>query len=710
MRISELSGQLPQSIIQFYLGRGFDELYPPQVEAIQRGVLDGKNVVVSIPTASGKTLLAEFAMLKSVLSGGKALYIVPLRALASEKFDSFSEFEKLGVKVGISTGDFDQKDEWLGGYDIIVTTSEKADSLLRNEASWMSQLTVIVADEIHLINSPDRGPTLEITLAKLMKLNPRAQILALSATIGNADELARWLDAELIQSDWRPVELREGVLFGRAIKFVEGKKEIDARNKDDAIALSIDTMREGGQCLIFTNTRKNSESIAKRVSRAIKDMIDPDDLDGLMKLAGDVREVGETDLCEKLASCVENGAAFHHAGLRSEHRRIIEIGFRSNVIKVIACTPTLASGLNLPARRVVIRDYKRYDVNFGLTPIPVLEVKQMCGRAGRPGLDPYGEAVLIARNFDELNALMENYVLASPENIWSKLGTETALRTHVLSTIATGFASSTSQLFDFMEATFYASQQERWSLEHVIDAVLEFLEDEDMLVRSDEKLRATSLGRLVSRLYIDPLSASIIIKALRSVDEIVSLTLLHLVCRTPDMRKLYLRSNDYTWVSDFAEQHDEEFVCVEEDEWFLAEVKTAMMFLDWIDEVHENDITKKFGIGPGDIRTLTETAEWLVHSTAELSAFLRLPFTREARRLVERIRYGIKEELLELVKIRGVGRVRARRLYDAGFTDLDKLKNADPKAIGELVGTKIAVKILEQLGVSLDEAVGRSLE
>ena len=710
MKIIELSDQLPQSIIQFYLGGGFDELYPPQAEAIRRGVLDGKNVVASIPTASGKTLLAEFAMLKSVLSGGKALYIVPLRALASEKFDSFSEFESLGVKVGISTGDFDQKDEWLGGYDIIVATSEKADSLLRNEASWMSQLTVIVADEIHLINSPDRGPTLEITLAKLMKLNPRAQILALSATIGNADELARWLDAELIQSDWRPVELREGVLFGRAIKFVEGKKEIDVRNKDDAIALSMDTMREGGQCLIFTNTRKNSESIAKRVGRTIKDMINSEDLDGLMKLAGEVREAGETDLCEKLASCVENGAAFHHAGLRSEHRRIIENGFRSNVIKVIACTPTLASGLNLPARRVVIRDYKRYDVNFGLTPIPVLEVKQMCGRAGRPGLDPYGEAVLIARNFDELDELMENYVLAYPESIWSKLGTETALRTHVLSTIATGFASSTSQLFDFMEATFYASQQERWSLKHVIDAVLEFLEDEDMLVRSDEKLHATSLGRLVSKLYIDPLSASIVIKALRSVDESTPLTLLHLVCRTPDMRKLYLRSNDYTWVSDFVEEHDEEFIYVEEDEWFLAEVKTAMMFLDWIDEVHENDITKKFGIGPGDIRTLTETAEWLVHSTAELSAFLRLPFTREARRLVERIRYGIKKELLELVKIRGVGRVRARRLYDAGFTDLDKLKNADPKAIGELVGTKIAVKILEQLGVSLDDAVGRNLE
>ncbi|MDD2777815.1 MAG: ATP-dependent DNA helicase [Methanocellales archaeon] len=703
MKISELSDQLPQSLIRFYVDSGFDELYPPQADALLQGILDGKNMVTAIPTASGKTLLAEFAMLKSVLSGGKALYIVPLRALASEKFDRFSEFKKLGIKVGISTGDFDQKDEWLGTYDIIVATSEKADSLLRNEVSWMPHLTVIVADEIHLINSADRGPTLEITLTKLMKLNPMAQILALSATIGNADELAGWLNAELVQSDWRPVELREGVLFGRAIKFVNAKKEISSKNKDEAIALSMDTIGEGGQCLIFTNTRRNSESMAKSVGRAIKDMIDSEDVAGLMNLAGEIREVGETDLGEKLASCMEKGAAFHHAGLHSEHRRIIEGGFRSNLVKAIACTPTLASGLNLPARRVIIRNYKRYDLNFGSTPIPVLEIKQMCGRAGRPGLDPYGESVLIARNLDELNELMENYVLAYPERIWSKLGTENALRTHILSTIATGFALSRSELFDFMDATFYGSQQERWSIEHVIDAVLEFLESVGMSTESDGELHATQLGKLVSKLYIDPLSASIIINALRSMQDPTLLTLLHLVCRTPDMRKLYLRSKDYIWVQNFAEEHDREFLYVDGDEWFLAEVKTAMMFLDWIDEVGENDITKRFGIGPGDIRTLTETAEWLVHSTAELSAFLKLPFTKDARHLVMRIKYGINQDLLKLVTLRGVGRVRARRLYDAGFTDLDKLKNADPKNIGELVGNKIAINILEQLGVSLDE-------
>jgi len=689
---------LPEDVIQFYVDTGFDELYPPQVDAIQRGILDGKNTVAAIPTASGKTLLAELVMLKSVLNGGKAIYIVPLRALASEKYDRFSQFSQLGIKVGISTGDFDSKDEWLGRCDIIITTSEKADSLLRNEAGWMDGLTVIVADEIHLVNSPNRGPTLEMTLAKLMKLNPRAQILALSATIGNADEMAKWLDAELVQSDWRPVELREGILFGKAIDFINTKKEVAVDNKDNTIALSVDVIKDGGQCLIFTNTRKRAEETAKRVGRAMKDVIDADK--NLTEMVKRIRDIGETDLCDKLAFCVENGTAFHHAGLRSEHRRIIEDGFKSNVIKAIACTPTLAAGLNLPARRVIIQSYKRYDAGFGLTPIPVLEYKQMCGRAGRPGLDPYGESVLIARNFDERSVLMENYVLAGPEDIWSKLGTENALRTHILSTIATGFASSRTQLLDFMDNTFYAFQQERWGLESVIDKVLEFLEYEDMVVENDDGLRSTPLGRLVSRLYIDPLSASIVIKGLQTARKITPLTLIHLICSTPDMRKLYLRSGDYAWVEAFATQHHREFVPLSTNdyEWHLAEVKTSMMFLDWIDELHENDITRRFGIGPGDIRALAETAEWLMHGTAELSAFLKLPHTRDARRLVQRIRYGIKPELLELTRLRGIGRARARRLYNAGYTDLGKLKRAGPKKIAKLIGAGVTAKVMEQLG------------
>jgi helicase len=177
---------LPETITRFYAHSSFTELYPPQAEAIACGLLDGASLVVATPTASGKTLLAEFAMLNSIYRGGKCLYIVPLKALASEKFDRFSLFATFGVKIGISTGDYDVRDDKIGHNDIIVTTSEKADSLLRNGVEWMRELSVIVADEIHLLDSMDRGPTLEVTLTKLKKLNPRTQILALSATVSNA--------------------------------------------------------------------------------------------------------------------------------------------------------------------------------------------------------------------------------------------------------------------------------------------------------------------------------------------------------------------------------------------------------------------------------------------------------------------------------------------------------------------------------------------
>lgn len=211
MKIESLD--LPDEIKRFYENSGILELYPPQAEAVEKGLLEGKNLLAAIPTASGKTLLAELAMLKSVLNGGKALYIVPLRALASEKFRRFQEFSVLGMRVGISTGDYDRRDEGLGINDIIVATSEKTDSLLRNETAWMQEISVVVADEVHLIDSPDRGPTLEITLSKLRRMNPSCQVLALSATVGNADELAAWLDAELVLSEWRPTDLMEGVFY-----------------------------------------------------------------------------------------------------------------------------------------------------------------------------------------------------------------------------------------------------------------------------------------------------------------------------------------------------------------------------------------------------------------------------------------------------------------------------------------------------------------
>ncbi|MCZ7398569.1 MAG: ATP-dependent DNA helicase [Candidatus Methanoperedens sp.] len=718
IKIKDLN--LPPSVIDIYIKLGITDLYPPQASAIKAGLLDGKNIVAAIPTASGKTLLAEFAMLKSILDEnkrGKALYIVPLRALASEKYDRFRSFESLkksngiSISTGIATGDFDASGDWLGNFDIIVATSEKVDSLLRNKTRWLEEITVIIADEIHLIDSPDRGPTLEIVLAKLRQINPDMQIIALSATIGNANEIAKWLDAEPVVSGWRPIVLKEGVFFGNAITFANrSQRTIEEFHKDSAISLVADTIKEGGQCLIFESSRKSSEGMAARVGTSISKLISGEVKEKLKKLAAEINETSEVESTRKLAMCVENGSAFHHAGLISEQRKIVENGFRAGIIKVISSTPTLAAGLNLPARRVIIKGYRRYDVNFGQTPIPVLEYKQMAGRAGRPRLDPYGEAVLVAKTYDESEELMQQYVLAGAEKIWSKLGSENALRTHILSTIVTGFARNMDELLEFMGSTFYSTQQEPWSLKVVIDKIIEFLVDKKMIVEKDG-LFATRLGELVSRLYIDPLSASMILEGMEKIEEksiqYTDLTLLHLACRTPDMRQLYLRSNDYEWLSDLVMEHHAEFVQIPAQfkvdyEWFLSEVKTACVMLDWINEKKEEDIVRKFGIGEGDIRALSETALWLVHSMAELGKHEKRSCTIAAAELEKRVEYGASPELLDLIQIRGIGRVRARKLFNAGIRDMQTLRVSDLQTISKIIGLKVAVKILKQIGSSVN--------
>lgn len=700
MKIESLD--LPDEIKRFYFESGILELYPPQAEAVEKGLLEGKNLLAAIPTASGKTLLAELAMLKSIRAGGKALYIVPLRALASEKFRRFQEFSELGIKVGISTGDYDLRDEGLGVNDIIVATSEKTDSLLRNETAWMQEISVVVVDEVHLIDSPDRGPTLEVTLAKLRKMNPSCQILALSATVGNADELASWLEAELVVSEWRPTELLEGVFFNGTFYCRDREKSVERSTKDEAINLALDTLREGGQCLVFESSRKNCMAFAKKAASTVKKTLSTEDRETLAKIADEILENSETDTSTSLAACIRSGTSFHHAGLTTPLRELVENGFRAGKIKLISSTPTLAAGLNLPARRVIIRSYRRYSSENGMQPIPVLEYKQMAGRAGRPRLDPYGEAVLVAKSYEEFIFLFEKYIEADAEDIWSKLGTENALRTHVLSTISNGFARTKEELMDFLEATFFAFQYSNFGLSTVVDECLNFLRQEEMLEKNDA-LISTNFGKLVSRLYIDPLSAARIVKGLKEAKRLSELTLLHLVCSTPDMRLLYMRNQDYQGINDYVMAHANEFVKVPspfnitEYEWFLGEVKTSLLLVDWIQEKSENEICLKFGTGEGDIHAFADIAEWIMHVAAQLAGLLDLNGAKEAAELEKRIHYGASPELMDLLDIRGIGRVRARRLYEAGFRSSAELAEADPKKVAVLLGPKIADRIFKQI-------------
>jgi helicase len=719
LEIKDLERWLPQEAIKLYEERGYKELYPPQAEAVERGLLEGESMLLALATASGKTFLAELAMLKAALQAKRSLYIVPLRALASEKYDSFCKFRDLGVSVGISTGDFDKRDERLGKNHIIIATSEKADSLMRNGASWVRDLTVLVVDEIHLLNDVGRGPTLEMTITKLRRLNPGLQVIGLSATVANSQELADWLDAELVSSEWRPISLREGIICQGRLVFSDGEAKLETK-KDEALALVKDTLSMAAQILIFENSRKNAEASATKLS----DLIQKET--ALEALSESILATGESETCHRLASCVSRGIAFHHAGLLPEQRKLVEQGFRDNKIKVIASTPTLAAGLNLPARRVLIKSYRRYEYGSGMVPIPVIEYRQMAGRAGRPGLDPYGESFLIAKNDAEVLELMEHYIKGTPEEIWSKLASESALRTHMLSTITAGFAKTEQELKEFIATTFYAHQQDPWHLDVTLEKVLAFLADNDMIEDSSEgDLVPTRLGSLVSKLYIDPLSAVIMLENLQNKkednnkdsiknarDQSMSrkrpsnLSLIHLITMTPDMVLLYVQAAD-GWVEEFIDQHQGELNDEDNYDYLLREAKTSAMLSDWIGEVREELISDRYRIGPGDIRRSAETAEWLMHSMAELSKHLDLGITFKAEQLALRIHYGAGQDLLALLNLKGIGRVRARKLYLSGITSIEKLKATDPVEIARLLGPKIADKVVSQLKKAIQETQER---
>lgn len=199
---------LPDFFKKYYAS--FISLTPIQEKAITKGLLKMKSLLICAPTASGKTLVATMAI-SQVLGKGKAIYVVPLKALANEKY---KEYQKLltgtPYQAVISTGEIDSESNYLANYDILILTSEKLDSLLRHKISWLAEVKVVIVDEIHLLNDPQRGPTLEIILT-LLKTLIQPQLIGLSATIGNPQELADWLQAKLVQDHWRPVELKQGI-------------------------------------------------------------------------------------------------------------------------------------------------------------------------------------------------------------------------------------------------------------------------------------------------------------------------------------------------------------------------------------------------------------------------------------------------------------------------------------------------------------------
>ena len=716
MDISSLP--LQKSYIDLLTSLGFKSLYPPQEECITQGVLDNKNFVVSTPTASGKTLVAILTSLNYLYNGGKVIYLSPLRALANEKFIEFQKLETLSksnsekIKVSISTGDFQSNSEYLKYADLLILTNEKFDSLLRHNVDWLNQIKLFIIDEIHLIGDSYRGSTLEMIIANILNWDQDSQILGLSATVNNIEEISTWLNADYVDSNWRPVPLIEGIYNYGQIEFHNGDiTPIQISKSGIPVDLAIDALSNNAQSIIFTETRRRASSVAKSLETLTSKFLKSDDLLSLNKLSKDIFSQGSnTDLDKHLSRMIKHGVAFHHAGLTSHQREIIEQGFRNRHIKIISATPTLAAGVNLPAQRVIISSYLRYDMKQGqMSPISVMEYKQMCGRAGRPQFDSKGETILIASNDNEKDALLDNYINAQPENLHSSLTELDSICNHVLGSITSNRGLSKEQLFKLFDKTLFSFQSDNQILSDNIAHSLDYLLEENLIREGKTQYKPTSFGRQISRLYLNPTTGvhfrNSVLNAKRNKNYLMGL-LYAIVSSTNFGISFSARKKDSYRIDSFLSEYaDDLFDPIDVSDYssnyqFLRSFRSLDLLNCWISEWDDDKILKNLDIQPGDLHRAIENAKWLIHGISKIAELFQKNFLLpQIYELDIRLNYGIKKELIELTRLQDIGRIRARALYNAGYKNLNIINNVSVTRLSQVpqIGKSIAQNIKTQL-------------
>ena len=491
---------------------------------------------------------------------------------------------------------------------------------------------------------------------------------------------------------------------------------------DDIQKLCLDTIEKGKQAIVFVPSRASAEKTAEQVAK-LTSVFYPEFKDEVLKAAS-----SPTRQCKRLGSCVHKGVAFHHAGLMQKQKDLIEEEFKSGKIRIIAATTTIAAGLSMPVFRVIIKSLKRFS-NWGMDWIPVLEYLQMAGRAGRPEYEKFGESIVIAKNLAEKDEIYEKYVCGEPEEIYSKLAVEPVLRMYVLSLVSSGIVRDEQGLKEFFSKTFWAHQfEDMTKLESIMEKMIGLLQEWNFIqgARSDfvaadsldskeqRLLRSTRLGKRVSELYLDPLTAKHLLDCMEKHNENKDVfSILQMISNTLEMRPLLrVKAKEEEFVQGELIKNYEHLLMEEPSAFdleyndFMNSIKTSLYFTSWIDEIEEDLLLEKFNIRPGEIRIKNNTADWLLYACEELGGMLeKRAFVTEVRKLRVRIKHGVKEEVLPLLKLKGVGRVRARKLFSNGIRDLGGIKSTDLTTLGQIVGGKLAVDLKRQVGVEVKEII-----
>ncbi len=663
----------------------FEEFNRMQRETVPAILEREGNVVASAPTASGKTAIAELAICECLSEGGTALFIAPMRALTNEKEGEWDRFEELGYSVYVVTGERELNPRRARRADILVMTPEKVDSATRKHDSrrydFVTDVTCCVIDEVHLLDADRRGSVLEVTISRLRRLcSPR--IVALSATMKNVDDVAAWLDAPPectfeFGDDYRPVDLETGV---KTYTHGENAFADKYRRLYRALDLAEPHLREGGQALVFVSSRQDTVRAAEKARDEIAERDVP------MGARGDYDFHTESERLENetLRNSALDGVAFHHAGLSKNDRDLTEQWFKEGKIELLFSTSTLAWGVNLPARCVVIRDTKYHDPLEGEVDMSPLDVLQMLGRAGRPGYDDvgYGWVVCDSQEADKYRRL-----LREGKEIESRLAE--SLDSHLNAEIAMGTVTDIEEVMAWLETTFYyvrgQSDPEAYGFPDLRGRVrdcLEGLVDRGFVETGEDlSIEATPLGVLASKYYL----------------RLETAARFHAVCRDDpddeDLLRAVAAAAEFDSVSARQSERDSiNAVLVGRDTGDLeAGGRKVLAVLS--------------GAASGSVPAELRSDAWAIRRNATrllsaLRAFLDRFSTplaaNRASRLEARVENGVAGDAVGLTAIEGVGPGRASKLATEGIATPGDVADAGVSGLVEAgISESVAERVLE---------------
>ncbi|NXY03612.1 HELQ Helicase, partial [Pteruthius melanotis] len=721
--------------------RGIETLYEWQHDCLMlESLQQRKNLIYSLPTGGGKTLVAEIIILQELLCRQKdVLMILPYVAIVQEKV-WVRGLSSLGIELGFLV------EEYAGSKgrfppikrrvkkSLYIATIEKGHALVNSliETERICDLGLVVVDELHMLGEGSRGAILEITLAKILYTSKKTQIIGMSATLNNVGDLQKFLHAEYYTNNFRPVELKEYVKIQDTIYTVDSKTEngfafsrllnfkyssnLEKADPDHIIALVTEVIPKYS-CLIFCPTKKNCENVASMVCKYLKKEFRAHREKEKQDLIKNLKSIGNGTVCPVLKQTIPFGIAYHHGGLTNDERKSIEEAYSSGVLCLLACTATLAAGVNLPARRVILR--APYVANDFLKKN---QYKQMIGRAGRAGIDSAGESILIVQEKDK--HLVQDLVHSPMENCYSNLLLELTKGMHslLLSLVGLKIAVTHEEVDNFMCCTLLGVQQQLLSKEKTLSEIikdgLENLIEKGLLKgRISEKdhsskctLAITPLGKATFKGSIDLAYCNLLYRELKKgLEGLILESNLHLLylatpydltstC-SPDWM-IYLRQFNQLSA---AEQKVADIVGVPEsfitkkasgqairknvDMAVVNRLYLTFVLYTLLKETNVWSVSEKFNMSRGYVQNLLSAAasfaSCLLHFCEELEEFW--VYKALLTELTKQLTYCVRTELIPLMEVAGVLEARAKQLYNAGYKTLAHLANANPETLVKMI-------------------------